>query len=263
VDPERLDTLLGPDVALVSVMWANNETGTIQPVAELARRAHAAGARFHCDAVQAAGKLPIDVAECDVDLLSVAAHKIYGPPGAGALIARRRTRLVSLIHGGRQERGRRAGTENLPALAGFGVAAGRARVNLENGVSARVHALGETLLERLLAAVPGARLNGDRAGRLGSIVNLGLPGVDGEAVLHELDREHITVSTGSACSAASSGPSHVLLALGLDAEAAHSSVRFSLGEDNTESDIATIVDQLPRVVERLRALAGHEALEGR
>ncbi|MGH7743160.1 MAG: cysteine desulfurase family protein, partial [Candidatus Eiseniibacteriota bacterium] len=202
LDPDRLSAALGPDVALVSVMWVNNEIGTIQPVAELARRAHAAGARFHSDAVQAAGKLAIDVAQADVDLLSIAAHKFHGPPGAGALWIRRGLKLIPLVHGGEQERGRRAGTENLPAIVGLGAAAERAAAKLARGEGERLSALGGKLLARLLQVVPGAALNGDLRARVCSIVNLRLPGVDGEAVLHELDREGILVSTGSACSAA-------------------------------------------------------------
>jgi cysteine desulfurase len=263
LDPERLSAALGSDVALVSVMWVNNEIGTIQPVAELARRTHAAGARFHCDAVQAAGKLAIDVGEADVDLLSIAAHKFHGPPGAGALWVRRGLKLVPLVHGGRQERGRRAGTENLPALVGLGAAAERAARLLASGDAARASALGDRLLARLTEILPGAALNGDRRQCLGSIVNLRLPGVDGEAALHELDGEGILVSTGSACSAASPGPSHVLLALGVGAEEAHASVRFSLGEDNREADVDTIVSVMPRIVERLRSLAGGGAAQQR
>jgi cysteine desulfurase len=262
-DPDRLSAALGSDVALVSVMWVNNEIGTIQPVAELARRAHAAGARFHCDAVQAAGKLAIDVSEAEVDLLSIAAHKFHGPPGAGALWVRRALKLVPLVHGGRQERGRRAGTENLPALVGLGAAAERAARLLSSGQGASALALGEALLTRLLVALPGLALNGDRRQRLGSIVNVRLPGVDGEAALHELDGEGILVSTGSACSAASPGPSHVLLALGLSAEDAHASVRFSLGEDNRDADVDTIVNVMPGIVERLRSLAGGGAAQQR
>jgi cysteine desulfurase len=263
IEPATLAQSLGPDVALVSVMWVNNEIGTVQPIAELARLAHEAGARFHTDAVQAAGKLPIDAAAIDADLLSVAGHKFRGPPGAGALIVRRRTRLVPLIHGGHQERGRRAGTENLAAIVGLGVAAERAGERLREGGQRRAAALGDALLEGVLRALPGARLNGEGETRVRSIVNLRLPGVDGEAVLHELDVEGITISTGSACSAASSGPSHVLLALGLSAEEAHASVRFSLGEDNREAEIGRIVEILPRVVERLRALDAREAFERR
>jgi cysteine desulfurase len=263
LDPARLQAALGPDVALVSVMWVNNEIGTIQPIAELARLAHAAGARFHSDAVQAAGKLELDVTAVDVDLLSLAAHKFHGPAGAGALWVRRGFKLVPLIHGGHQERGRRAGTENLPALVGMGAAAERAALQLAAREPARVAALGDALLAGLLRALPGTSLNGDPERRVRSIVNVQLPGVDGEAALHELDAAGILVSTGSACSAASPGPSHVLLALGATPEAAHASVRFSLGEDNREADVDTILDVMPRVIERLRSLAGDGAAQQR
>ena len=256
LDPERLARSLGPDVALVSVMWVNNEIGTVQPVAEIARLAHRAGARFHCDAIQAVGKLPVEVETSGVDLLSLAGHKFRGPLGAAALYVRRRTRLVPMVHGGHQERSRRAGTENLAAIVGLGVAAVRAEGRLASGEAARPLALGERLRLALLGAVPGARLNGDPERRLASIVNVCFPGVDGEAVLHELDREGITVSTGSACSAASPGPSHVLMALGSSPEDAHASVRFSLGEQNGEADIERIRTVTPPVLERLHALAG-------
>jgi cysteine desulfurase len=256
VDPDRLAAALGPDVALVSIMWVNNEVGTIQPVRELAERAHRAGARFHTDAVQAAGKLPVAAADADADLLTIAGHKLAGPLGAAALVARRRTRLVPLVHGGHQERSRRAGTENLPAIVGFGVATERAAVRLANGAPSPLEALGARLLAGLESLVPGARLNGDRTRRLGTIVNLCFAGVDGEAVLHELDRRGITVSTGSACSAATPGPSHVLLAMGLGAADAHASVRFSLGEGIDHGDVDTILAAVPPVIAALRALAG-------
>ena len=256
VDPERLRSAVGPDVALVSVMWVNNETGCIQPVVEIAAIAHAAGALYHCDAVQAAGKLPIQVKEAGADLLSLAAHKLHGPPGAAALYVRRRVRLVPLVHGGHQERSRRAGTENLAALVGFGAAARLAGTRLAAGEPRRLARLGERLRAGLTAAIPDTRLNGDPERRLGSIVNLCFAGVDGEAVLHELDRCGITVSTGSACSAASPGPSHVLTAMGLRPEDAHASVRFSLGAGNDEDQVDHILEATPTVIERLRGLAG-------
>ncbi len=254
VDPGRLGEALGEDVALVSVMWVNNEVGTIQPVREIAAAAHAAGALMHCDAVQAAGKLPIAVREAEADLLSLAAHKLGGPPGAAALFVRRRVRLVPLLHGGHQERSRRAGTENLPALVGLGLAAERAGRRLASGEPQRLAALGERLRIGLLAACPGARLNGHVERRVATIVNLCFPGVDGEAVLHELDRQGISVSTGSACSAADPGPSHVLSAMGLSAADAHASVRFSLGEGNDEADVDWLLEATPTAVSRLRAL---------
>jgi len=254
VDPDEVAKRLGADVALVSVMLVNNEIGTLQPVAEIAALARAAGARMHCDAVQAAGKLALDVDTLGVDLLTLAGHKFGGPAGAAALYVRRRTPLVGLVHGGHQERSRRAGTENLPALVGFGVAAERAAARASGPEPARLAALSAQLLEGLERVAPGVRLNGDRRRRAPGFVNVRFEGADGEAVLHELDAVGITVSTGSACSAASPGPSHVLLALGLEAEEAHASVRFSLGESNDASDIATILDHIPAVLERLRAL---------
>jgi cysteine desulfurase len=254
VDPARVAAVLGPDVALVTVMWVNNEVGTIQPVAEIAALARDAGARFHCDAIQAAGKIGIDVDATGADLLSLAGHKFGGPLGAAALWVRRRTRLVPLVHGGHQERGRRAGTENLAAIVGLGAAAERARGRIASGAIARIEALGERLSAGLLEHVPGAALNGDPERRLASIVNVRFPGADGEAVLHELDREGVTVSTGSACSAAQPGPSHVLIAMGLTPEDAHASVRFSLGEDNDEADVAAIVDVVPSVLHRISEL---------
>lgn len=258
LDPGRLAEAMGPDVALVSVMWANNEIGTLQEVAAIAEIARRSGARFHCDAIQAVGKLPVDWGAVGIDLLSLAGHKFHGPLGAAALVVRRRTRLVPLIHGGQQERARRAGTENVPAIAGLGVAAERAIERLRLGEPGRLGRLGERLRLGLTAAIPRTRLNGDPERRLPTIVNLCFEGVDGEAVLHELDREGVTVSTGSACSAASPGPSHVLLALGSRPEDAHASVRFSLGEGNTEADVDHILKSTPPVVERLRALAGRE-----
>lgn len=249
VDLARLERALGDDVALVSLMRVNNEVGTVQPVAEAAALAHACGALLHCDAVQAAGKMPLDAQAIGADLMTIAAHKFEGPPGIGALYVRRRVRLTPRIHGGHQERGRRAGTENLPAIVGMGVAA-----RLAASGHAEAAALGARLAEALTAAVPHCRLNGDPQRRAGSIVNLCFEGVDGEALLHALDREGIVVSTGSACSAAAPGPSHVLIAMGLTAEDAHASVRFSLGRANRAEDVDRILSVVPEVVRRLRAL---------
>jgi cysteine desulfurase len=253
VDLDALRDSLGSDVALVSIQTVNNETGVIQPIAAIVELARAAGARVHADAVQAAGKMEVDVQTLNVDLLSLAGHKFGGPLGAAALFARRRVRLVPLIHGGHQERSRRAGTENLPAIVGLGVAAERARQRL---AQAQEH--GARLGAALLAGLEtlGARLNGNRTRRVPSIVNVCFPGLDGEAILHELDLAGITVSTGSACSAASPGPSHVLIAMGLSPEDAHASVRFSLGEGNEDADVSRILQALPPILARLRALAG-------
>jgi len=189
-----------------------------------------------------------------VDLLSLAGHKFHGPLGAAALYVRRRVRLAPLVHGGHQERSRRAGTENLPAIVGLGVACERASRRLGSDAPRRLAALGERLLTGLAAAVPDTHLNGERERRLPGLVNVRFEGVDGEAVLHELDRAGITVSTGSACSAATPGPSHVLIATGLRPEDAHASVRFSLGEGNDESDVDRIITTTSAVVARLRAL---------
>lgn len=254
LDLDALTRSVGPDVALVSVMLVNNEVGTIQPLAEITRLAHAHGALVHTDAVQAAGKLPIDVAALGVDLLSLAGHKFHGPPGAAALFVGRRVRIEPLVHGGHQERSRRAGTEDLPAIVGLGAAAALAGGRLGEEAS-RISRLTERLWQGIVERVPRVRRNGDPERRGPGILNVCLDGVDGEAVLHELDLASITVSTGSACSAASRGPSHVLLAMGLSAEDAHASVRMSLGAANTEEDVERVFEVLPGVVARLRALA--------
>lgn len=243
VDPGAIAEVLGDDVALVSVMAVNNETGVIQPVEDIGPLVHECGALFHVDAVQAAGKRPIAVDLWQADLASIAAHKLYGAPGAAALFVRRRT-------------------ENVPALVGFGAAAAHAMEQFAAGEPERLAALGDQLLAGLLARVPDMMLNGDLNRRVGAIVNVRFAGVDGEAVLHELDREGITVSTGSACSAATPGPSHVLIAMGLEPEDAHASVRFSLGEPNTDDDVTRLLDVVPAVVERLRALGGAHLREG-
>jgi len=238
---------------VLALMLANNETGVVQPVAEVARLARACGARVHTDAVQAAGKLSLDVNALGVDLLSLAGHKFHGPAGAAALYVRRRTRLAPLVHGGHQERSRRAGTEALAPIVGLGVAAERARSRVADE-GPRVAALTDALREGLGQRIPGVRFHGDAERRLPGILSVGFDGVDGEAVLHELDGAGITVSTGSACSAATPGPSHVLLAMGLTPEQAHATVRFSLGEGNGPEDVGRILEVTPGVVTRLRAL---------
>lgn len=256
VDPDEIAAALGDDVALVSVMAVNNETGVIQPLEEIGPMAHECGALFHVDAIQAPGKVALAVDGWQADLASVAAHKFHGPQGAAALFVRRRTRLQPLVHGGHHERERRAGTENLAAIVGMGAAALRARANLASGVPQRVAALGEKLLALLLSRVANTTLNGDLNRRVGGVVNVCFAGVDGEAVLHELDRAGVQVSTGSACSSGEPGPSHVLIAMGLRPEDAHASVRFSLGDDNEDAEIERIGELVPPIVERLRALAG-------
>jgi cysteine desulfurase len=256
VEPDAVARALRPDTALVSVMLVNNEVGTVQPVAEIAALARSAGALMHTDAVQAVGKIPVDVGALGADLLSLAGHKFHGPLGAAALYVRRRTRLIPLVHGGRQERGKRAGTENLPAVVGLGAAAERAARALAAGLPRRAESLGDRLLDGLLDGVPATRLNGHRLRRVRSTVNVRFDGVDGEAVLHALDGRGFSVSTGAACSSGEKGPSHVLLAMGLRPEDAHASVRFSLGEDNTEDEVERALAETPAVVEEWRALHG-------
>src|SRR5204862_4836033 len=196
------------------------------------------------------------------DLLSLAAHKLQGPPGAAALYVRRRLRLVPLVHGGHQERSRRAGTENLPAIVGFGAAAERAATRIAAAEPERIGRLGARLEPGLLPALPDARRNGEPSLRIPGLVNVCFSGLDGEAVLHELDRDGITVSTGSACSAASPGPSHVLTAMGLRPEDAHASVRFSLGEGNDEAEVDRILRAVPAALERVRSPAGKDRRGG-
>lgn len=222
---------------LVSVMLANNETGTILPVAELAALAHAHGALFHTDAVQALGKIPVDVADLDVDLVTVSAHKIHGPKGLGALYRRRGVRLTPLVTGGEQEGGLRAGTENVPGIVGFGKAAALAALRLRRGALDRVAALRDVLEAAFCDAVPGAQVNGDPEARLPNTTNLTLPGIRGESLVLHLGRHGVYFSSGSACKSGNPDPSHALLALGLSAEAAHSAVRLSLAHDTTADDI--------------------------
>ena len=253
VEPTDLEVAITGETVLVSVMHANNEIGTLQPIAKLAGIAHRHGALVHTDAVQTAGKLPIDVAALGVDLLSISAHKFNGPKGVGALWIRRGTRLVAPVTGGRQERNRRAGTENVPAIVGLGVAAGLAGRKL--GTEAvRLGALRDRLETALLDRVPDATVNGGGE-RVPNTTNISFHGVEAEALLIALDLEGIAVSTGSACSSGTLEPSHVLRAMGLTPRRAQSSIRFSLGLGNTDDDVERVVDVLPRLVGRLRTLS--------
>ena len=261
VSPADLEALVTDRTAIVSVMLANNEVGTIQPIAALAALAHARGALFHTDAVQAAGKVPIDVAALGVDLLSVSAHKFSGPKGAGALWIRRGTRLVAQATGGRQERNRRAGTENVPALAGMGVAAERAIARLAD--VPRVAALRDTLEDGLLAAVAGTHVNGRRDARVANTSNVGFEGIEAESLVIAFDLEGIAVSTGSACSSGTLEPSHVLKAMGLDPLDTLNAIRFSLGFSTTADDVARVVAVAPALVDRLRAVTAGAASRGR
>lgn len=250
-----LVALLRPDTALVSVMHANNEVGTVQPIAELAATARAAGAWFHTDAVQTAGKLPVDVSALGVDLLSVSAHKFGGPKGAGALWIRRGVRLTPCLTGGRQERGRRAGTENVAAIAGFGAAARHAAAHIDTDAP-RTARLRDRLELGILSTVPDTSVNGGSAPRVPNTTNVAFAGVEAEALLMALDLEGVAVSTGSACSSGTLEPSHVLRAMGLAGARAQDALRFSLGSATTEDEIDRVLERLPRLVRRLRDLRG-------
>ncbi|HSL23344.1 MAG TPA: cysteine desulfurase family protein [Vicinamibacterales bacterium] len=255
VSPDALRAAMTDDVAVVSVMHANNEVGTIQPVAKLAAIAHERGAVFHTDAVQSAGKIPVNVRELGVDLLSLSAHKFNGPKGVGALWVRRGLRMSALLTGGRHERNRRAGTENVAGIAGLGVAAQRARLKL--GVEApTLAALRDRLEMGILNAVPGTAVNGDPAARVPNTSNISFDGVEAESLLIALDLEGMAVSTGSACSSGALEPSHVLRAMGLPSHRTQNSIRFSLGQGNTEAEVDELLAVLPRVVSKLRAITG-------
>ncbi len=253
VSTDRLREAITDDTALVSVMHANNEIGTIQPVAEIAAIAHERGALVHTDAVQTAGKLPLNVRALGVDLLSIAGHKFYGPKGSGALWIRRGVRLLPPLTGGKQERNRRAGTENVPALVGLGVAAEVAGRTLA-AEGARLAALRDRLEAGVLARVPGTERNGAASPRVPNTSNLSIERVESESLLIGLDLAGIAVSSGSACSSGTLEPSHVLKAMGLPHIRTLGSIRFSLGASNTEADIDRVIEALPPLVEKLRSL---------
>lgn len=241
--------------SVVSMMWANNEVGSVQPVERLAARCREAGVVFHTDAVQAFGKLPVRVDEVPVSLLSVSAHKVGGPKGIGALFVRRGTRLHPLVFGGSQERGLRPGTEDVAGAVGFAVAAELA-VRDREAEMARLGALRDRLEAGLRAAIPDLVVNAATARRLATVLNVCIPGADAGALVPALDLEGIAASGGSACSSGSSEPSYVLVAMGLDEQAASPAVRFSLGRGTTEEDIERVLATVPAVVERLRSFAG-------
>lgn len=265
VDPADIEAAILPNTALISVMMANNEAGTIEPVAEIGKIAHKRGIFFHTDAVQAFGQIPVNVDEMNIDLLSASSHKLYGPKGAGLLYIRRGILLPSLIHGGGQERGRRAGTENLPGIAGFAKAAEIAGEAMQERME-RESRLRDLMVHLIFQQIKGVSLNGPAvsddmaksgkvfrpSGRLPGNVNIAFAGIDGEALLTLLDMDGVCASSGSACSSGSLDPSHVLLAMGRDHASARSSVRFSIGAYNTEEEIVKTVKILARDVEKLR-----------
>ena len=239
---------------LITIMAANNEIGTIQPIAEIGRLAKSKGVLFHTDAVQAVGAIPIDVAAIGCDMLSLSGHKFHGPKGVGALYIRKGLRLEHLIEGGAQERGQRAGTENLASIVGLGKAIELAAANLEAN-AARMTALRDKLIEGIMARIPDVKLNGHRTNRLPNNVNVSVRYVEGEALLLRLDLAGVAGSSGSACTSGSLDPSHVLLAIGLPHEIAHGSLRLTLGNETTEADIDYVLDKLPGIVSDLRAMS--------
>ncbi len=253
VAPSALEAALSDETAIVSVMHANNEIGTVQPIVELAGLARSRGALFHTDAVQSAGKIAIVVKDLGVDLLSLSAHKFNGPKGVGAIWIRRGLRLQPLTTGGRQERNRRAGTENVPGIIGMGVAARQARAKLPEE-ALRLATLRDQLEEGILRAVPGTAVNGARAPRVPNTTNISFDRTEAESLLIALDLEGIAVSTGSACSSGTLEPSHVLKAMGFPPHRTQNSIRFSLGATNTEAHVERVIAVLPRIVEKLRSL---------
>jgi cysteine desulfurase len=253
LSPTSLEAAMTRDTAIVSVMHANNEVGTIQPVAELAAIARRHGALFHTDAVQSVGKMPVSVRTLGVDVLSLSGHKFGGPKGAGALWIRRGVRLVSQMTGGRQERNRRAGTENVASISGMGVAARIAQARLPT-YDSTVRTLRDRLEEGVLANVPGTAVNGDRALRVPNTTNISFDGLEAESLLIALDLDGVAVSTGSACSSGTLEPSHVLRAMGHSNARSRNSLRFSLGATTTAADVDYVVDILPRLVTKLRGL---------
>jgi cysteine desulfurase len=253
VQPDAIAAALTDDTALLSLMHANNEVGTLQPVAVCARLAHARGVLVHTDAVQSVGKVPVDVHELDVDLLSLSGHKLYGPKGIGALWIRRGTRLLSTMTGGKQERRRRAGTENVPAIVGLGVAARLAATRLAEDAMVQAP-LRDTLERDVLARVPATHVNGAGQPRVPNTSNIGFAGIEAESLLIALDLEGFAVSTGSACSSGTLEPSHVLKAMGLPLHDTQNALRISLGRHTTDADVMSLVQALPPIVERLRTI---------
>ena len=251
---EELEKAIRPDTILISIMSANNEIGTIQPIKEIGKIAHDHGVLFHTDAVQAFGHIPIDVEEMNIDMLSASGHKINGPKGIGVMYIRKGVKIRAFIHGGAQERKRRAGTENVPGIVGYGVAAERAANTMEER-TAKERKIRDHLIDRVLAEVPYTRLNGHRTDRLPNNANFSFQFVEGESLLIMLDMDGICGSSGSACTSGSLDPSHVLLAIGLPHEIAHGSLRLTLSEETTMEDVDYVVDCIKKIVERLRSMS--------
>ena len=254
VSAADVEKAITPETTLISIMTANNEIGTIQPIAEIGAIARAHGVRFHTDAVQAVGAIPVDVKAMNVDLLSLSGHKLHAPKGVGALYIRSGVRLERLMNGGAQERTQRPGTENMPSIVGLGRAIELATAHLDEK-AAYVSALRDRLINGILETIPDTRLNGHPTNRLPGNCNVSIRYIEGESMLLNLDIKGIAASSGSACTSGSLDPSHVLLAIGLTHEVAHGSLRFSLNEDNTEEEVDYVIKSLDEVVKRLRAMS--------
>ena len=251
---DQLKKAIRPTTILISIMYANNEIGTIQPIKEIGEIAHEHGILFHTDAVQAFGQLPINVDECHIDMLSASGHKLNGPKGIGFLYIRKGVKIRSFVHGGAQERKRRAGTENIPGIVGLGAAAARAAASMEER-TAKERELRDYLIDRVLKEIPYTRLNGDRTDRLPNNANFSFQFVEGESLLIMLDMEGICGSSGSACTSGSLDPSHVLLAIGLPHEIAHGSLRLTLSEETTKEELDFVIETLKNIVEKLRSMS--------
>ncbi len=260
-DMQQYKKALSSDVALVSVMWANNETGTIFPIAEIAALAKEHGALFHTDAVQVIGKMPLDVKKLPIDMLSLSGHKFNAPKGVGALYVKRGTRFTEFMMGGHQEKGRRGGTENIPYIVALGKAAELAKARAEGNSLQKMAALRDYLQEGLLKSIPDSKLNGDPEHRVPNTVNISFGYVEGEAILMHLNEYGICASSGSACTSGSLEPSHVLRAMGVDFQFAHGSVRFSLSEENTKEEIDKVLEVLPGIIENLRKISPFSRLK--
>lgn len=254
VEPEALRKALRPDTILVTIMHANNEIGTIQPIAELASIAHQGGAAFHTDAVQTVGKLPIDVKAMGIDMLSASSHKLYGPKGVGALYIKKGTRIKNILYGGPQENKMRAGTENIPGIVGFGQAAELAQSRMSD-LAEYLNGLGKRLRDGILESIPHTIPTGDPENRVPGSVSVCFRFVEGESILLMLDSYGIMASSGSACTSGSLDPSHVLLAIGLPHEIAHGSLRLTLGKDNSEDDVNDVLEVLPKIIGNLRKMS--------
>jgi cysteine desulfurase len=259
VQPESLEKALRDDTVLVSIMYANNEVGTVNPIEKLGEICRARGVLFHSDAVQAVGHIPIDVKRLPVDMLSMSAHKMYGPKGIGALYLRRGIKLVPVLHGGGQEFGLYSGTENVPGIVGFGASARLAARLHEAGEEKRVSSLRDKLLDGIVDKIPDTFTTGHRTERLPYHGSVCVRRVEGEGILLRMDHAGIGVSSGSACTSGSLEPSHVLLAMGLDHETAHGSVRLTLGRETTSEDIDYVLEKFPPIVETLRKMSPYKA----